>query len=82
MTDHLDDLDRLMTGLDGQMPEWAVRNATQAELVDYALGHGRNQERANQTLRRSVAMRFTVAIRAALDAGLVEPIYPTDKEPT
>jgi hypothetical protein len=67
----MNDLDKLMTGLDEQAPDWAVRNATQAELVDYVLEHERNQERATTNLRRSVAMRLTIAIRAALEAGLV-----------
>jgi hypothetical protein len=67
----MNDLDRLMIGLDEQAPDWAVRNATQAELTTYALGHGRNQERATADLRRSVAMRLTVAIRAALNTGIV-----------
>lgn len=67
----MDDFEKLMLALDKQSPDWAARNARENELTSYALDHGHNQDRANRRLRVSVATRLTVAIRAALEAGLV-----------
>lgn len=71
----MDMLESFQKGLDLHQPDWWITYANAQEMVDYIrdcseLGRGAN-DRAKIKLRRCVAGRLMMPVRAAIDAGLV-----------
>jgi hypothetical protein len=65
---------RFMAGLDKQDPHWYVNHATQVDLRQYADAALRASDArgtARERLRATVANRLLVAVRAAIEAGIV-----------
>lgn len=69
----INQLEAFMKGLDLHQPNWWQSYANEQELKDFA--HDVGQEivsgRSVERIRRCVAIRLLMPVRAAIDAGLV-----------
>jgi hypothetical protein len=67
MTEH----QLFMQGLDKQQPRWATQFASQQDLREYIKELESGDYRAMERLRYGVSLGLMVAVRAAIEAGIV-----------
>lgn len=83
----MDEIDRLIKGLDTHQPNWWQRHASQEDSIEFMERMAIIQRRFSHPprtaieaaiikVKRDVAQRLTVALRAGIEAGLVTYVDP------